>query len=979
MTPERWQRLEEVYYAVVDQPAADRSEFLARLCGDDSQLLEEVESLLAHESAATAFLEQGVSVDVLADEQCLTGRQAGSYLIGPLLGAGAMGEVHRAHDAQLGRDVALKILPRLFWNDPDRRDRFEREARILAALNHPNIGAIYGHVDVDDSPALVLELVDGETLAERMTRPMPLAEALAVARAIAEALEAAHERGIIHRDLKPANIKLTPDGVVKVLDFGLAKLAAEDSGAAGSGTHEPQSPSTKVGTRDGALVGTPAYMSPEQAAGKVADKRSDIWAFGVIVLEMLTGRPVFAGDTDAQVIAAVMETQPDLGLLPPQTPVSIHKLLRRCLEKDRKRRLDSAGAARWEIDDALDTPVPVNGLRARTMRRFRWTVALLVVGGAAAVLVTGRAIFMSPLPETLPSPSRFAIVTPPSRPLNVASNDRDLVLSPDGRYLVYRAIGSTTNGSALFLRALDRLDAVPISDIDNAYTPFFSPDSRWVAFFERGMLKKVSVTGGPVVTLGPVAGDPLGASWGDDNTIVFGTDDPHTGLWRIPANGGEPTVVTRPDVAAPHRDHAFPSVLPGSRGVLFTITAAGQPAKAEVAWIDLKTGERKSLVGGGHHAEFLEPPARTGRGGYLIYAAEGALRAVRFDPNKMAVVGDSSVLVDRVMIKSNGAANYAVSQNGTLVYVPEGAATPTPITTLTWVDRFGREEAVDAPPRAYGPPRLSPDGLHVAVGFPDQGDTEIWILDLARAVQRRLTFSPGMDGLPIWSKDGRRIVFMSARGGALNWYTMRADGGGAVDQVTTSPTHEWPISISPGGDRVFGFDIAPTSIRRVISSTLPTDGRSPPTPQRVQGLFPGVFPEVSPNGRYIAYQSDESGREEIYVRPFPAVNHGRWQISTGGGTRAAWSRNGRELFYLDVSNRLHAVPTDTSGRTLVVGKPVEVFDAKYVEPNPARHYDVSPDGRRFLVLKPRVPDPNATPATMVIIERWFEELKTRVP
>jgi serine/threonine-protein kinase len=739
---------------------------------------------------------------------------------------------------------------------------------------------------------------------------------------------------------------------------------------------------------------------------------------------MLTGWRAFDGESTAHVLEAVEATEPEWTRLPAKTPPAIRTLLRRCLEKSRAQRLDSATAARLEIDDAL-AAVSNRGTRpsehpldlaaahsppAAVARRH--TRSLTLVALAAAITLVALVVWqlwrrdnfrrnplagatvarlnefagkgtdaaISPDGKFLTSVSRFAIVTPPAQPLNVASNDRDLALSPDGRYLVYRAIGSTTNGSALFLRALDRLEARQISDIDNAYTPFFSPDSRWVAFFERGMLKKVSVTGGPVVTLGPVAGGPLGASWGEDNTIVFGTDDPRTGLWRVGADGGEPTVVTRPDATQQESDHGFPSMLPDGRGVLFTITAA-QPAKAQVAWIDLESGQRRTLVGGGYHAEYLDGSAGSGRSGHLIYAAEGALRAVRFDPIRSVVLGESSVVVERVMIKSNGAANYSLARNGTLVYVPEGAATPTPITTLTWVDRSGREESIDAPPRAYGPPRLSPDGERIAVGFPDQGDTEIWILDLARAVSRRLTFSPGMDGLPMWSPDGRRIVFMSARSGALNWYTMAADGSAAVQRVTTSPTHEWPVSISHGGDRVFGFDIAPTSARRVITATLPghADDGSSATPQRAQGIFPGVFPEVSPNGRYIAYLSEESGQDEIYVRSFPQVDRGRWQISTGGGTRAAWSRNGRELFYLDATNTLHAVPADTTARTFVVGKPIKVFDAKYVEPNPARHYDVSPDGRRFLMLKPRGADPNATPATMVVVERWSDELRARVP
>jgi serine/threonine-protein kinase len=987
MTPERWQRVEEVYHAVAALPARERTDLIASLCTGDTELQEEVESLLAHVTAASAFLENPVSEDVtraaLLEDQTLVGRRVGDFSVVALVGSGAMGEVYRAHDLQLGRDVALKILPRLFWNDRDRRARFEREARILAALNHPNVGAIYGHADLEGSLALVLELVEGETLAERLTRSMPLSETLAIARGIAEALDTAHERGIIHRDLKPANIKITPEGVVKVLDFGLAKLAAEESdGAAAGASHSQPGIGGKVATRDGVLLGTPGYMSPEQARGKAADKRSDLWAFGVVMLEMLTGRPVFAGNTDAEVLTSVLEKQPDFGPLPLDTPATIRTLLRRCLEKDRKRRLDSAGAARWEIDDALTSLSSSHPTAAVSWSPWRPRLIGALGGvGAGAALATLMWLVMLPAPDASLPASRFAIVTPAAELLNVSSADRDLALSPDGRHLVYRAAGSTTNGSLLFLRPLDQLDARPIGDSENAFSPFFSPDGRWVAFFERAMLKKTAVTGGPVVTLAPITGGPLGGSWGDDNTIVFATDDPRTGLWRVSADGGVPAVLTTPDAAQQATDHAFPSVLPDGRGVLFTITAADQPTHAQVAWLDLETGKWRSLVRGGSHAEYVRGVGGSGHAGYLIYTAEGTLRAVRFDTNRPDVRGDPAVVLERVMTKPTGAANYAVSRTGTLIYVPDGAVMPTPMTLLTWVDRSGREQAIDAAPRAYGPPRLAPDGVRVAVGFPDQGDTEVWIVDLERDISRRLTFSRGMDGLPSWTPDGRRIVFMSARTGALNWFTMAADGSGPVEQVTTNPSNEWPTSITPDGRRILGFDIAPTSSRRVIAAHLidPANGRPFATPQRVQGLFAGTFPVISSNGRYVAYQSEESGQDEIYVRSFPHVDQGRWQISTGGGTRAAWSRSGRELFYLDAENTLHAVPVDTVGPTFVAGKAVKVFDAKYAQPNPARHYDVSLDDSRFLMLKPRAADDKATPAHMVVVTRWSEYLQSRVP
>ena len=498
------------------------------------------------------------------------------------------------------------------------------------------------------------------------------------------------------------------------------------------------------------------------------------------------------------------------------------------------------------------------------------------------------------------------------------------------------------------------------------------------------------VAGGPIITLGPVMGGSLGASWADDNTIVFATDDPGTGLWRVSADGGEPAVLTRPDAAQQESDHAFPSVLPGGRGVLFTITAAGRADNAQVAILDLRTGRRKTLVRGGGQAEYIEPSrgsgqvsfADPGQGEYLIYAAAGTLRAIRFDPVRLEVLGDPVTVVQDILTKSSSGANYAVSRQGTLVYVP-GAVGEMPLRSLVWVDRKGHEEPITAPLRAYGPPRLSPDGTRVAVPIADRGDTEIWILDLARETPRRLTFSPGVDGMPLWSPDGRRIIYMSARAGVPNLYSQAVDGGGTVDRLTTSANPQWPTSITRDGARLFGFEARPKIARQIILLDLMDPTRPAVSPSReeppVQGLFRGNFAEISPDGRYLAYQSDESGRMEVHVRPFPQVDSDRWQISTGGGTRPAWARSGRELFFLDESGALTVVPVRTSGPTFIAGHPAKVFDTAYVEPNPARHYDVSPDGQRFLMVKDAAArDPNVTPASMVVVEHWFEELKSRV-
>jgi serine/threonine-protein kinase len=815
---------------------------------------------------------------------------------------------------------------------------------------------------------------------------VPVAAALAIARQIAEALAAAHERGIVHRDLKPANIAITADGVVKILDFGLAKLRSQsaDASDASHAKSGEASASPAHATRDGLIIGTVAYMSPEQATGRAADTRSDLWAFGVVLLEMLTGRPVFTGETDADVLASVQHTEPDLTGLPAETPAPIRRLLRRCLEKDRTRRLDSAAAARLEIDDTIASPAGETVAPATAASRRATTVVVAALAGVVlAALATW--FLMRSSPQAAAVPSRFAIVVPPGQPLNGAGPARDIALSPDGRYLVYRFGGTNTVGSPLMVRAIDQLDAQPLADVSAAYAPFFSSDSQWIGFFENGELKKVSIRGGRPVVLASVNGRPLGASWGDDNAIVFATDDPGTGLWRVSADGGPPTILTKPDAGQPERDHGSPSALPGGRAVLFTIAAAGQANNAQVAVVDVATGRVKTLASGSQ-AEFVNVSGRDA--GFLTYATGATLRAVRFDVVRLEVIGEPVTLVERVMTKPNGAANYAVSLGGTLVYIPDGMVAQTRPASLVWVDRNGREEPIKAPLRAYGTPRVSPDGAHLAVEIYEQSsNADIWIWDFARETLRRLTFDPTGAGMSVWTPDGRQIIFESNRTGVPNVYRQAVDGAGPVERLETSATPQWPTSITPDGTCLAGFERVPARVVVFFSLTRPvTRVRSAPAPcagpsptERVAATrFTGGFAHFSPDGRYLAYESIESGRSEVYVRPFPRVDSGRWQVSTAGATRPAWARSGRELFYLDLSNTLTSVPVSASGPTFTFGRPTTVFDAKYVEANPSRHYDVSPDGRRFLMIKDRtIGDPNAAPASMIVVLNSFEELKAK--
>ena len=870
-----------------------------------------------------------------------------------------MGEVYRATDTKLKREVALKILTPRLAADPDRLARLHREAEVLASLNHPHIAAIYGLEDGGSATALVMELVEGPTLEERIARgPIPIDEVVAIAKPIAEAMEAAHERGIIHRDLKPANIKIRADGTVKVLDFGLAKLvgAARLTSAPATPTEAPTL--SPVVTGIGAVLGTAAYMSPEQARGGVADKRSDVFAFGCILFEMVTGKRAFAGTNVSDTLANVAVMEPDWELLPAQVPLPVARLLRACVEKDRRRRVADFSTVLFVLMHELG-PGNANpgtlAAAAAPSRRANIVAAAVAVLAAAA----GLAVWVTPRPPPL-RVARVTITSPTDSPVTV-SGDRSLAISPDGGRIAY--IGG--NGTEILLRTLDRLELSRIQGLGNPRGVFFAPDGLAVGFFDASAsLRTVPITGGASTLVIRADGLPSGATWGADGSIVFATGNPSTGLQRIHATGGDPIILTRPNHDLGEGDHRWPEFLPGGRFVLFTIVpAAGGIANARVAVLDLDTSTQTVLIRGGSHARYVSS-------GHLVYAAAGALWATTFDLKRLAVAGTPTQVLSPIVVSAAGAADFDVARDGTLVYVAgEGSAVKR---ALVWVDRQGREEPINAPPRAYLAPRISPDGSRVAIDVRDQ-DGDIWIWDFKRQALSRATFSAAADRYPVWTADGQGLLFVSDRSDAGSVFIQPSDGTREPERLTSAMNPQAPTAVSPDGTSVVFHELGRSTDLMIFTLN---------SPRTVQPLLQTRFAEqngvISSDSRWLAYQSDESGQVEIHVRPFRDPSSGHWQVSTEGGVRPAWARNGRELFFLTLKGALMSVSIGDEA-TFSPGPPARAIDAKYDFGNVGspRTYDVSPDGQRFLMIK--AVEDTTTSASVIMVQNWTEELKRLVP
>ena len=713
------------------------------------------------------------------------GTTLGPYQVTAKIGEGGMGEVWQARDTKLDRDVALKVLPEAFTSDPDRLARFEREAKVLASLNHPNIGSIYGLEEQDGIRALVLELVEGPTLADRIKQgPIPLDEALPIAKQIAEALEAAHEQGVIHRDLKPANVKVKADGTVKVLDFGLAKAFQPDA----SDPNMSQSPTislTAAATQIGVIMGTAAYMSPEQAKGKTVDKRADVWAFGCVLYEMLTGQRPFVGDDVSDTLAAVLRADVDLDALPDAIPARLRQVVRRCLQKDPKQRLHDVADLRLAMDGAFETTVPQAAEAAVAPQLQVWQrpvpVALAVL---AALVITGLAVWNLKPPDPRPV-SRFDYDLPEGHQLRNA-NRPVMALSADGSQFVY----NTPEG--LYLRSMAELDARLIPGTEDFLTsPIFSPDGRWVGYYQNGQLKKIAVSGGTPVFLCE-ATNPFGVNWGTDDTILFGQRE---GIMRVSANGGTPELVVATEGELVHG----PELLPGGEWVLFTLTRASGPTRwdeAEIVVQSLESGERRVVWTGGSDARYVPT-------GHLVYALDDDLFGVRFDLDALEVRGGPVSIVEgvqRAAAAATGTANFSFSDQGSLVYV-SGAALSTD-RTLALVGRNGVVEPLSVPPAQYLTPRLSPDGGKLVVQTVEDEGNVLWIYDLSDDTQiQQLTFE-GDNHRPVWTPDSQRITFSSDRDGTMSLYWMPADGSGAAERLTTAEegTFHWVGSWSPDGE-----------------------------------------------------------------------------------------------------------------------------------------------------------------------------------
>jgi Tol biopolymer transport system component len=895
------------------------------------------------------------------------GTRLGVYEVTTQIGEGGMGQVYRARDTKLNRDVALKVLPDSFANDPDRLARFTREAQTLASLNHPNIAHIHGLEESNGVRALVMELVEGEDLSQRIARgAIPLDEALPIAKQIVEALEAAHEQGIIHRDLKPANIKVRADGTVKVLDFGLAKAMEPTAGSSPSMSMSPTI-TTPAMTQAGMIMGTAAYMSPEQAKGKTVDKRADIWAFGCVLYEMLSGRPPFTGETVSETLADVMKSEPPWKALPASVPANLSTVIRRCLVKDPRQRIRDIGDVRLALEGAFETAAPQTTPSSAKGGRLVWMTSLAAVAVLGIIALAIPALrHLRETPPPAPPETRVEIVTP------ATDQPTMFALSPDGRQIVFVASGD--GAPRLWLRSLATTTAQPLAGTEGAIYPFWSPDSRSIGFFAGNALKRLDLGGSAPQTLAPVTAG-RGGTWNADGVIVFAPIGNGSPLMRVSATGGAAVAVTT--LGPQQLGHRWPHFLPGGRRFLFYVRGAPDPAGIYLGALDGSAPIR--LVPAESAGVYLPS-------GWLLWVRAGTLVAQRLDVAQAALTGEPVTLADGVAVDGFGKSTLSVAATGLVAYRTGGGSQR----QLAWFDRSGtaRGTVGDADGSNLLGPRVSPDGHRVAAARTVQGNTDLWLLDGART--SRLTFDAAADDSPLWSPDGTRIVFRSRRTGigTGDLYQKLTSGAGVEERLVASDQVKVPTSWSADGRFLLYFSIDPQTATDLWVVPM-TGARTPSVFLKTPFVEnDGAF---SPDGRWVAYFSNESGRDEIYVRPFvppgaastlrlrsgqaAQAAGGQWQVSTAGGIYPVWRPDGKELYYLNPAGAMMAAPITVNGSTLAPGAPAVLFPTRIagggVNTQQGRQYDVAPDGR-FLINT--VLDDAATPP-ITLLMNWRPEAK----
>jgi eukaryotic-like serine/threonine-protein kinase len=992
MTPERWQRVKTLYDTAKARPATEREAFLSDACHGDQELLSEVQHLLRQpiDTAGFVSLVGGTAADLIEAVHTvakpLTGRRLGTFEVKSLLGRGGMGEVYRAHDTRLGRDVAIKVLPGAFTSDSARLANFEREARVVASLNHPHIAAIHGIEESEGVRGLVLELVEGETLAEKIAqaekssrRGLRMQEALNYARQIADALEAAHEKGITHRDLKPSNVKLTSEGAVKLLDFGIAKVVTGE----GPGIDLTQAhTATSGGTGTGLVIGTAGYMSPEQARGKTVDKRSDIWAFGCVLFETLSGKMAFEGDTVSDTIAAILDRDPDWSTLPADTPRAVRQLIRRCLEKDPRQRLRDIGDARLELENLIRNPSDEITPEAAAEQTTTWrkrTRSALAAAALLAIASAGLIWYALTRPDAAAGDNRVSRFTVdlPKEPWMVGmvpTFNSNIALSPDGKLLAL-----TPLPGPVYIRRLDGLQNEPLEVTKSPNfrgAPLFSPDGLSISFIEgngiiskRRPVLKAALSGGAAVTLTDYD-NFHGGDWAADGWIYWTASYPG-GIVRMRDSGGPSEPVTQLDVKSGERSHRFARLLPSGEALIYTVAFEGIDSydDARIDLWDFKTKQKKTLITGGTSPMYSPS-------GHIVYARAGKLFAVPFDVSRREVTGSPFEVLDDVMMSRNtGAAHFTISARGDLAYAPgraEGAER-----SLVWVDRAGKAEPLPLKPASYLYPRLAPDGRSMAVEI-EGPNHDFYFYDFARTVLSKVT-TDGMSHNPVWSPDGKRLAYRSWQAGGMTMWAMNADRSAAAERLDPKGTRQSPVSFSPDG-KFLTFDQKDGETDD-DAWILPIGGggEARPIARTTSGEGGAKF---SPDGQWVAYSSTESGKPEIYVQPFPGLGP-KIQISNAGGTDPVWRRMGGELYYR-AGKKMMSVSVDTRGAELRASAPKMLFEGPYYEGTGAScemggpssaNYDVTPDGQRFLMVR----DLTDTIAGMqvVVVLNWAEELKAK--